>query len=91
VRFDVVLLACADAIKTSEGLQSGEYSLDTCPQVSMHPLLDRLEDIGLFDAAYLYAVFSELLLWESFQRIVGTVDLLAMLIEQVLDFLLDRR
>ncbi|ELY86502.1 hypothetical protein C484_18042 [Natrialba taiwanensis DSM 12281] len=75
MRLDVVLFACADAIKTSEGLQSGEHTLDTCGQVSMHPFFDRLENVGLLDAAHLNTVLRELFLWEELQSVVRTVDL----------------
>lgn len=91
MRLDVVLLACADTIKTGERLQPGEHPLDTCAQVSMHSLFDRLENVGLLDATNLNAVLRELLLWESLQSVVGSVDLLAVVLEELLDFVLDRR
>jgi hypothetical protein len=53
VRLDVVLLACADAIKAGERLQPGEDLLDTCSQVSMRPLFDRLKNIRLFNITVL--------------------------------------
>jgi hypothetical protein len=56
VGLDVIFLACADAIKSSERLQPRENTLDTCPQVSMHPLFDRLENVRLLDAPDLNTV-----------------------------------
>ncbi len=42
----------------------------------MHSFFDRLKDIGLFDATGLNAVLRKLLLRESFQSVVGALDLL---------------
>jgi hypothetical protein len=57
----------------------------------MHPLFDRLENVRLLNAPHLNAVRRELLLWQPFQGVVGTVDLLTVVLEQLFDLLLDRR